>query len=126
MEESGMSEASLGAIGQVSRTVRDIDASTAWYRDVLGFRPLYQFGQLSFFDCDGVRLYLQQSDAPGVESVLYFRVSDIGAAYERLVAKGVTFIQTPQRIHTHADGTEEWMAFFQDLEGRPLALMAVV
>ena len=27
-------------------------------------------------------------------------------------------------IHRHADGTEEWMAFFNDLEGRPLAIMA--
>lgn len=115
----------LNAIGQVSRTVRDIEASTAWYRDVLGLKHLYQFGQLSFFDCDGVRIYLQQSETPGVESVLYFRVDDISATHERLLAKGVAFIQPPQRIHTHADGAEEWMAFFGDLEGRPLALMAV-
>jgi hypothetical protein len=29
-------------------------------------------------------------------------------------------------IHRHADGTEEWMAFFKDLEGRPLAIMSKV
>jgi methylmalonyl-CoA/ethylmalonyl-CoA epimerase len=29
-------------------------------------------------------------------------------------------------IHRHADGTEEWMAFFSDPEGRPLALMSQV
>lgn len=27
-------------------------------------------------------------------------------------------------IHRHADGTEEWMAFFNDPEGRPLAIMS--
>jgi methylmalonyl-CoA/ethylmalonyl-CoA epimerase len=27
-------------------------------------------------------------------------------------------------IHRHEDGTEEWMAFFQDNDGRPLAIMA--
>jgi methylmalonyl-CoA/ethylmalonyl-CoA epimerase len=27
-------------------------------------------------------------------------------------------------IHRHDDGTEEWMAFFNDNEGRPLAIMA--
>jgi methylmalonyl-CoA/ethylmalonyl-CoA epimerase len=27
-------------------------------------------------------------------------------------------------IHRHADGTEEWMAFFKDPEGRPMAIMA--
>jgi hypothetical protein len=26
-------------------------------------------------------------------------------------------------IHRHADGTEEWLAVFKDLEGRPLAIM---
>jgi hypothetical protein len=26
-------------------------------------------------------------------------------------------------IHRHDDGTEEWMAFFNDNEGRPLAIM---
>jgi methylmalonyl-CoA/ethylmalonyl-CoA epimerase len=29
-------------------------------------------------------------------------------------------------IHRHADGTEEWMAFFEDPDGRPLAIMAQV
>jgi methylmalonyl-CoA/ethylmalonyl-CoA epimerase len=27
-------------------------------------------------------------------------------------------------IHRHDDGTEEWMAFFNDPDGRPLAIMA--
>jgi methylmalonyl-CoA/ethylmalonyl-CoA epimerase len=26
-------------------------------------------------------------------------------------------------IHRHADGTEEWMAFFEDPDTRPMALM---
>ena len=29
-------------------------------------------------------------------------------------------------VHRHADGTEEWMAFFNDPEGRVLALMSQV
>ncbi len=27
-------------------------------------------------------------------------------------------------IHRHADGTEEWMAFLKDNEGRPLGIMS--
>jgi hypothetical protein len=27
-------------------------------------------------------------------------------------------------IHRHEDGTDEWMAFFKDNDGRPLAIMA--
>ena len=63
-------------------------------------------------------------DAPGDESLLYLRVPDIDAAYARLQSAGVTFINAPHRIHRHEDGVEEWMAFFKDPEGRPLAIMS--
>jgi methylmalonyl-CoA/ethylmalonyl-CoA epimerase len=117
----------LGRVGQVSRSVGDIAASVAWYRDALGLPHLSSFGDLAFFDCDGLRLYLQQRAVPAVdESVLYFRVTDIHAAHAGLAARGVAFSAPPRCIHSHADGTEEWMAFFSDLEGRPLALMAQV
>lgn len=115
----------LGAIGQVSRHVADIRASEAWYREVLGLRHLYTFGDLAFFDCNGLRLYLQQHAEPlPSESVLYFQVPDIVAAHAELSSRGVSFVGAPHMIHKHADGTEEWMAFFNDLEGRPLAIMA--
>jgi methylmalonyl-CoA/ethylmalonyl-CoA epimerase len=42
------------------------------------------------------------------------------------MARGVEFIGAPHMIYRHADGTEEWMAFFKDPEGRPLALMSQV
>ncbi|TXI48210.1 MAG: hypothetical protein E6Q50_11555 [Lysobacter sp.] len=115
-----------GTIGQVSRSVADLRAAEQWYRDVLGLKPLYAFGNMSFFDCDGVRLFLCESARPTPESILYFRVDDIHAHCESLKNKGVEFISAPHLIHTHADGTEEWMAFFNDQEGRPLALMSTV
>jgi DNA-binding CsgD family transcriptional regulator/catechol 2,3-dioxygenase-like lactoylglutathione lyase family enzyme len=114
----------LGPIGQISRTVRDIDAARAWYGDVLGLAHLYSFDKLAFFDCGGTRLYLQAADAPGPESILYLRVADIVAAHAELTARGVEFLGAPHMVHRHADGTEEWMAFFKDPEGRPLALMS--
>ena len=110
-------------LGQVSRMVRDIAAATAWYRDVLGLPHLYSFGELAFFDMGGVRLYLQQGE-PGPESLLYFRGEDMAAAHAALGGRGVTFVAAPHMVHRHEDGTEEWMAFFNDPEGRPLALMA--
>jgi DNA-binding CsgD family transcriptional regulator/catechol 2,3-dioxygenase-like lactoylglutathione lyase family enzyme len=117
----------LGPIGQISRTVRDIDAACEWYGKVLGLKHLYTFGKLAFFDCGGTRLYLSaENAAPGTESVLYLRVDDIGAAHGELLARGVEFIGAPHMIYRHADGTEEWMAFFKDPEGRPLALMSQV
>lgn len=118
--------AAVSGVGQVARSVRDTVQSEAWYRDVLGLTHLYTFGTLSFFDCGGVRLMLAQNDAPGPESILYLLVADIRVAHATLVARGVDVISAPHLIHTHADGTEEWMLFFKDLEGRPLAFMSRV
>lgn len=113
-------------VGQISRSVADTKAAEVWYRDVLGLDHLYTFGDLAFFDCGGTRLMLSQAEGkPGDESILYLRVPDMTAAHKRLVGKGVEFINAPHMIHQHADGSEEWMAFFNDPEGRPLALMAV-
>lgn len=115
----------LGPIGQISRTVGSIDAAVAWYRDVLGLPHLYTFGDLAFFDCGGTRLYLQAREKPSAEeSVLYFQVPDIRAAHAQLAERGVVFSHPPHMIHRHADGTEEWMAFFTDPDGRPLAIIA--
>ena len=115
----------LGPIGQIARSVGDIKQAEAWYRDVLGIPHLYTFGTLAFFDCSGTRLMLtQEAEVASSESVLYMRVTDIAAAHETLKSRGVEFINAPHLVHRHADGTEEWMAFFKDPEGRTLAVMA--
>jgi len=116
----------LGPIGQISRSVTDIGAAERWYRDVLGLKHLYTFGKLAFFDCSGVRLFLEEGDAAQPQSVIYFRVPDIRAAYAQLLEKGAEFENAPHLIHRHADGTEEWMAFFRDPDGRFLAIMSQV
>ena len=118
-----MTNISLGPIGQIARAVGDIEAAKAWYGQVLGLTLLYDFPGMAFFDLGGTRLYLQQAESPGPESILYFRVADIEAAHAALAAKGVTFGGPPRMIHRHADGTEEWLAFFSDPEQRPLALI---
>jgi DNA-binding CsgD family transcriptional regulator/catechol 2,3-dioxygenase-like lactoylglutathione lyase family enzyme len=126
-QEKKMSASEFSRIGQVSRTVSDIAKAEAWYRDVLGLRHLYTFGKLAFFDCGGTRLYLsQEGQLQANESVLYFQVDDIQAAHARLIERGVEFTHAPHKIHTHADGTEEWMGFFTDPDGRPLAIMSQV
>ena len=48
---------SLGHIEQVAIPVRDLARATAFYRDQLGMKLLFEVPpQLSFFDCDGIRL----------------------------------------------------------------------
>jgi catechol 2,3-dioxygenase-like lactoylglutathione lyase family enzyme/DNA-binding CsgD family transcriptional regulator len=112
-------------LGQISRTVSNLDEAQSWYRDVLGLRHLYTFGTLAFFDCGGTRLMLSRSgDVQGGESLLYLRVADIDAAYGELSRRGVDFVGAPHMVHRHEDGTEEWMAFFKDPDGRHLAIMS--
>jgi len=114
----------LGALRQIARTVRDITAARAWYADVLGLTHLYSFGNLAFFDCGGVRLFLSEADGPASESILYFQVEDVRTAHAALAARGLEFTHAPHMIHRHANGQEEWMAVFNDNEGRPLAIMS--
>jgi catechol 2,3-dioxygenase-like lactoylglutathione lyase family enzyme len=114
-------------LGQIARTTRDAQAARVWYRDLLGLPELYAFGNLVFFDLGGVRLMLTEEDGGGAaESILYLRVPDLHAEKARLEARGVRFTHAPHLIHRHEDGTEEWMAFFRDNEGRPLGLMTQV
>lgn len=126
-QQEAIVQDTAAAVGQISRSVGDIRLAEAWYRDVLQLPHLFTTGTFAFFDCAGVRLYLFQAEGvPPAESILYFRVADIRRAHDQLQARGVEFINVPHMIHRHADGTEEWMAFFKDPEGRPLALMSQV
>lgn len=114
-------------LGQIARTTRRFEESQSWYRDVLGLPELYSFGNLAFYDLGGVRLMLTEEEGDlASESILYLRVPDIHAAKAELEQRGVGFINAPHLIHRHEDGTEEWMAAFEDNEGRPLQLMMQV
>ena len=120
---------SLAAIGQVSLFIRDVARAERFYGEILGLPHVFTFGDLTFFDADGTRLYLHRKDEadwrPG--SVLYFLVDDIHASQESLSASGVHFSGAPHVIYTDdATGIEEWMTFFEDGEGNILALMSRV
>lgn len=119
---------SLGPIGQISHTVKDLEPAVAFFRDTLGMQHLFTAGQLAFFDCGGTRLMvdaLPEAQGHG-NSVLYFKVDDIHGTTAALKAKGLAFTGEPHKIHTHPDGTEEWMAFFTDPEGSTLSIMSQV
>ena len=128
MKDNEMDDAAtIVGLGQVSRSVGDIQQAETWYQDVLGLQHLYTFDKLAFFDIGGTRLMLSEGEElQASESLLYLRVADIDATYDALRADGVEFIQTPHMIHKHDDGTEEWMAFFKDPDDRPLAIMSAI
>ena len=118
----------LARIGQIAINAHDVDRATTFYRDVLGLQHLFRAGQLSFFDCGGVRLMLdkpEKAEFDHASSILYFQVADIQATYERLKAAGTKFEDAPHllaRMQTH----DLWMTFFRDTEGNLLALMSEV
>lgn len=120
----------LGTLHQISQAVADVDRAEAFYRDVLGLRPLARYGDLVFFDLDGVRLLLEPGDA-GRGSVLYLLVPDVHAARDELATRGVVFDAEPHVIHRDTDGTfgpaghDSWMAFFRDTEGNLLAISSI-
>jgi catechol 2,3-dioxygenase-like lactoylglutathione lyase family enzyme len=116
---------SLSQIGQIAVVVKDVERAVRFYRDTLGMRFLFQAGTLAFFDCGGVRLMLDVPESPEFEhhsSIIYYRVSDIDAAYTLLKTRGVAFTSEPHLIHKAPDH-DLWMAFFKDSEGNTLALM---
>ena len=118
----------VGSIGQIALLTRSVERTEAFYRNTLALPHLFTFGDLAFFDAHGTRLYFQRvaDDAWRPGSIVYFRVSDIQGTHAALVERGVTFRGAPHMIHRHENGTEEWMAFFDDPDGNTLALMAAV
>src|SRR5260370_14258946 len=97
------SSSSLGTqnIGQIAINVKDLKRATAFYRDVLGLPLLFTVPNLAFFDCAGVRLMLGPAETPEFDhpsSILYFRVLDLNAAYQRLVELKVQIFSPPRPI----------------------------
>jgi catechol 2,3-dioxygenase-like lactoylglutathione lyase family enzyme len=120
----------IAGLRQVSLPVTDVERAVAFYGDVVGLGHIATFGDLAFFDLDGVRLLLERSDAvePSEGMVLYLAVDDVHVARDALAGRGVQFVDEPHAIFTDTAGTfgtageAEWMVFFRDPDGHLLAL----
>lgn len=118
----------LREIGQISITVHDLPRAVEFYRDTLGMQFLFEVPKMAFFQCGSVRLMLAQPEKPEFDhpsSIIYYKVDDIQAAYQRLASCGVGFESKPHLVATMPDH-QLWMAFFRDCEGNLLALMSEV
>jgi DNA-binding CsgD family transcriptional regulator/catechol 2,3-dioxygenase-like lactoylglutathione lyase family enzyme len=112
-------------LGQVSRLTSNLNSSADWFRDTIGLKEVIRLEEMVFLECGELRVYLTEGD-PKKNSILYFKVDDIHEEVKRLASASVEIQSAPHRIHVHPDGTEEWMAFFSDVDGCPLGLMSVV
>jgi methylmalonyl-CoA/ethylmalonyl-CoA epimerase len=115
----------ISQIGQIALPVLDVDRAAVFYEKVLGLRKLYRFGDLTFFDCAGVRLLLEKTVHPETAThtgCIYFRCADIALAVAELKERGLSFDSMPHLI-AKMDDHDLWMAFFSDPDGHTLALM---
>ena len=115
----------ISHIGQIGFGVADIDRVEDFYGRTLGLRKLFRFGDLTFFDCGGIRLLLEKRRGAGDPvhgGTIYLRCADLALAVEELRARGVTFSLGPHLI-ARMDDHDLWMAFFLDPDGNSLALM---
>ncbi len=121
----------LSRIKQIAIPVHDVSTAKRFYANVLGLRHLFDAPPaLSFFDCGGVQLMLAGPDAQGKDGnqqhpVLYYDVTDIKAAYERIVRAGAEGLHEPHVI-ARMNGREIWIAEMSDGQGNIVALMSDV
>ncbi len=117
----------LNEIGQIALTVHDLALSTAFYRDTLGMKFLYDAGTMAFFQCGAVRLMIGVGERPRgtTGTIVYFKVEDIQATAAELRARSVEFVRAPHCV-TRQEDHELWMAFIKDPEGNTLGLMCEV
>ena len=118
----------LSRIGQIAINVHDLGRATAFYRDVLGMKFLFEVPKMAFFDCGGVRLMLglpETAEFDHPASIIYYTVGDIESTHRALMSRGVTFEAAPHII-ARMPSHDLWMAFFRDPEGNLLALMSEV
>lgn len=113
-------------IGQIALTVSDVPQATAFYRDVVGLRHLFDAGpNLAFLAAGPVRIMLstpQGHGAPGANSVLYFRVGNVETAHAAMLAKGAANERAPQLTAKMPDH-ELWIGFVRDPDGNLVGLM---
>jgi catechol 2,3-dioxygenase-like lactoylglutathione lyase family enzyme len=106
----------------VSVPVRDLDKSTAWYRDTLGLPQISEGGWPEFQLGENVSLYLIDPTNVGREfsaphsSYIALRVPDVAGAREELEGRGIEF------DGDIFDSGVCHMAFFGDPDGNSLML----
>ena len=88
--------------------VGDVERSTAWYRDKLGFEVLKQEPEIALLRIDSGLVYLFAESAPTEDKpsehlvpkpggvILVLTVEDCREAYDELTERGVEFLTPPK------------------------------
>ena len=115
----------LTGVAQIAIPIRDIERATVFYRDTLGLPLLMNAPNMAFFDCGGVRLYLDGNPGgadSGGNSLIYLRTSNIDQAHASLQQQGVDIHKEPHTIAKLPD-REIWLMWIRDSESNLLGVM---
>lgn len=119
-------EPKLSEIGQIAITVSDVSKALPFYRDVLGLTFLFSPApNLAFLSAGKIRIMLstpQGAGTVGHNSILYFKVTDIVATHNAIVARGATSERAPQLAAKMPDH-ELWIGFIRDPDSNLIGLM---
>lgn len=115
----------LKSVAGVRIFVDDLDRARRFYRDVLELPETSATPEWAVFDIDGKDLVVEpvapddpERDLVGRFLAVSFTVDDIDAAYHDLLAKGVSFVDAPEK--------QSWggtLAFPRDPAGNILTLV---
>lgn len=113
-------------IGQIAITVSDVAKATAFYRDVLGLKFLFQAGpNLAFLAAGNVRVMLttpQGHGEVGKNSTLYFKVTQVVETHTEMIQRGAVNERAAQLVAKMPDH-ELWIGFLRDPDGNLVGLM---
>lgn len=109
-------------LGQVALSTGDLEASIAFYRDVLGVPILFTAPpSLAFFMIGETRLMLSGGEEPQPNSAIYLQVPNVDDAWAEL--DGRRERHTAPHLVAKLPDHELWMAFVQAPEGTLVGLM---
>ncbi|KAG0330478.1 hypothetical protein BGZ99_003049 [Dissophora globulifera] len=106
---------SLGRLNHVAIAVPDIDQTTAFYRDLLGAKPLPEHGVYTVFvelgntkiellhpygDSSPIQGFLNKNKAGGIHHIC-IEVDDVTKAVNDLMAKGIKALNPVPKIGAH-------------------------
>ena len=113
-------------IGQIAITVSDVEKALGFYRDILCLDFLFApSDQLAFLKAGDIRIMLstpQGAGAVGANSILYFQVQGIEAAWQACVDQGAAAEREPAMAAQMPDH-ELWIGFLKDPDGNLVGLM---
>lgn len=121
-----MSHPNVGGLAQVAISVRDLDASLVFYRDVLGLRFLFRAPpSLAFLQCGSTRIMLsaQAGEEPASHPILYYDVPDLQRALAAIRNHDVP-VRAEPHVVARLDTAEIWLALVEDPDGHLVGLMS--